>query len=49
MFALSDDQAQTQAEYALILVGVALIAAGAVALVGTPLSQLYQAVTDALG
>lgn len=48
MFAPYDDQAQTQAEYALVLLGVALIAATAVALLGTPIGDLYQAVTDAL-
>ncbi len=43
-----EELAQTQAEYALLLVGIFLVAASAVLLVGPPLTQLYQAVIDAL-
>lgn len=43
------DDGQTQAEYALLLVGVFLIAAAAVLLTGPAVQQLFQAAVDALG
>jgi hypothetical protein len=42
------DHGQTQAEYALLMAGIFLLAAATLLLVGPPIGQLYQAVIDAL-
>lgn len=44
----TSEQAQTQAEYALLLTGLFLAAAATVLLLGTPIGNIYQAVIDAL-